>query len=379
MMDEYNKSGSATVLNASGNYFDTVVSSDPTNYITIDNYEEQQINQNYDETSAIIVSSVTGISNSFYDDYNNSSNESMKAAGARSIPQSIRNAENFANDPSSEYYYPQQPKDGMMLRRRKSRELPIPPETIVHGPPDEEPPRTHRKPETMRSISEDTAITKNSKPLQRRSMSHPEKEKANDVGGTDVTRKVPTPKPLSEILERQKKAASIRRKIQCRSTDQMDNSSSLSSSKFISLLRFCLGIESLFYFIFFNFSFHIVRKVKSHHPHNQILEKQDSSKSFDGVIKKVIMNEQLKKIDSQDENKSQSMDERMFVDNSIRKASIATGADGNGDNGDGIFKKISVSEKRLNDKSLRGADNNRDVDDSEVSKSKFVFCLTVAS
>lgn len=80
------------------------------------------------------------------------------------------------------------------------------------------------------------------------------------------------------------------------------------------------------------------------------------------------MNEQLKKIDSQDENKSQSMDERMFVDNSIRKASIATGVDGNGENGDGIFKKISVSEKRLNDKSLRGDDNNRDVDDSEVSK-----------
>lgn len=79
------------------------------------------------------------------------------------------------------------------------------------------------------------------------------------------------------------------------------------------------------------------------------------------------MNEQLKKIDSQDENKSQSMDERMFVDNSIRKASIATGVDGNGENGDGIFKKISVSEKRLNDKSLRSDDNNRDVDDSEVS------------
>lgn len=72
------------------------------------------------------------------------------------------------------------------------------------------------------------------------------------------------------------------------------------------------------------------------------------------------------------------MDERMFVDNSIRKASIATGADGNGDNGDGIFKKISVSEKRLNDKSLRGDNNKRDVDDSEVSKSKFevfVFCI----
>lgn len=120
--------------------------------------------------------------------------------------------------------------------------------------------------------------------------------------------------------------------------------------------------------LFFFFSLYIKSKVKSHHPHNQILEKQDSSKSFDGVIKKVIMNEQLKKIDSQDENKSQSMDERMFVDNSIRKASIATGADGNGENCDGIFKKISVSEKRLNDKSLR---NNKDEDDTEVSQNKF--------
>lgn len=57
------------------------------------------------------------------------------------------------------------------------------------------------------------------------------------------------------------------------------------------------------------------------------------------------MNEQLKKIDSQDENKSQSMDERMFVDNNIRKKSVVD----TDENGESIFKKISVSEKRLNE------------------------------
>lgn len=243
MMDEYNnKNGSATILNvSSGNYFDPVASTDPTTYIPNNqDYDEQKINQNFDETSGIIGAS--GISNPFYEDYNNSSNESMKAAGARSIPQSIRNAENFINsDPSSEYFYQPQTtmQDSMKPRRRKSRELPIPPEMVmVHAPTDEEPNRNHRKPETMRSISEDTAVSKNSKVVPRRSMSHPEKEKAGTDGAStsqDVSRKVPTSKPLAEILERQKKAASIRRKIQCKSTDQMDNSPSLSSSKCVCL------------------------------------------------------------------------------------------------------------------------------------------------
>uniref|UniRef100_A0A336LW29 CSON006247 protein n=1 Tax=Culicoides sonorensis TaxID=179676 RepID=A0A336LW29_CULSO len=322
MVDDYNLSSSATILNTSANYFDNtgvVVPSDTTipsttNYINQD-YDEQK--QNYDESSGMI-----GISNPYYDEYNNSSNESMKGTGGiRSIiPQGIRNAEAFANDPSSEYYYPPQQMDNMKPRRRKSRELPVPPEPIIHAPDDE---ISKRKPETMRSISEDTAPNKNSKPLPRRAMSHPEKDKALEAAGKTVT-----PKPLAEILERQKKSASVRRKIQCRSTDQMDNNS--------------LSLTS----------------IKSHHP--QVLEKQDSSKSFDGVIKKVIMNEQLKKIDSQDENKSQSMDERMFVDNSIRKASVAN----DGDNGDGgIFKKISVSEKRLNEKSVHSEANNQEKDD----------------
>lgn len=248
MMDDYSKSGSATVLNTTGNYFDTVVSSDPTNYITTNQeYDEQQINQNYDETS-VIAGASGGISNPFYDEYNNSSNESVKAAGARSIPQAIRNAESFASDPASDYYYQQQPLDSMKPRRRKSRELPIPPETVVHAPPEEESTRIHRKPETMRSISEDTAMSKNSKVIPRRSMSHPEKDKVVD----DAPRKVPTPKPLAEILERQKKAASIRRKIQCKSTDQMDNSSSLTSSKsaFISNISNIANFSLNFRFLF---------------------------------------------------------------------------------------------------------------------------------
>lgn len=242
MIDDYNShniDGTVAVLNTSSvnysdgnvsvttNVYDTIISSD-NNYISSNNdYEEQIINQNYDEAS-----NISGINNSvgsvFYDDYNNdSSNESMRV-----VPQSIKSAENFMNDPSSEYFYQDdymRSKDTRQ-RRRKSRELPAPP-----APPEPYASTSiedvvKRKPETMRSISEDTTVNKSIKNLPRRSMSHPEKEKVEGIN------KTPTPKPLAEILERQKKTASVRRKTPYKSTDQMDNSSSLSPSKYIVLL-----------------------------------------------------------------------------------------------------------------------------------------------
>jgi hypothetical protein len=87
----------------------------------------------------------------------------------------VRSTESFLNDSSPEYfhhpeeYIRQVKKD--RTRRRKSRELPPDPEIVISSN-DEEP---RRKPETMRSISEDTG-SKLSRPMARRSFSHPEKE-----------------------------------------------------------------------------------------------------------------------------------------------------------------------------------------------------------
>lgn len=232
MIDSHNIDGSAAVLNTSSvnysdgnisvttNVYDTIIPSD-SNYISSNNdYEEQIINQNYDEASNVscINNSVGSV---FYDDFNNDgSNESM-----RMVPQSIKSAENFMNDPSSEYFYQDdymRSKDTRQ-RRRKSRELPAPPGPYASSSNEEV---VKRKPETMRSISEDTTVNKSNKNLPRRSMSHPEKDKAEGINKTS------TPKPLAEILERQKKTASVRRKTPYKSTDQMDNSSSLSPSKY---------------------------------------------------------------------------------------------------------------------------------------------------
>lgn len=82
---------------------------------------------------------------------------------------------NYVTETTSEYkyqsdeYMPPGRKD--RPRRRRSRELPEKEfETVVNY---EEP--RYRKPEQMRSISEETA-SKPIKPVARRSMSHPEKE-----------------------------------------------------------------------------------------------------------------------------------------------------------------------------------------------------------
>lgn len=85
----------------------------------------------------------------------------------------LKATEVFVNESPPEYFHPD---DYIRIRktqrRRKSRELPIEPEIIVSSNEDEPP---KRKPEAMRSISEDSS-PRVVKPVTRRSMSHPEKE-----------------------------------------------------------------------------------------------------------------------------------------------------------------------------------------------------------
>lgn len=90
------------------------------------------------------------------------------------IGHNVRSAESFLNDTVPEYNHPD---DGFRhsrkdrTRRRRSREII---ESEIHASSNEDEPR--RKPETMRSISEDIPPKSNSKPVTRRSLSHPERE-----------------------------------------------------------------------------------------------------------------------------------------------------------------------------------------------------------
>lgn len=91
----------------------------------------------------------------------------------------IKSAESFLNDSSPEYFCPEDylkqagGSKKERLRRRKSRDLPTEPEAVASSNEDEP---VKRKPETMRSISEDSPGNKAIKPTPRRSLSHPEKD-----------------------------------------------------------------------------------------------------------------------------------------------------------------------------------------------------------
>lgn len=90
------------------------------------------------------------------------------------VGHNVRSAESFLNDTLPEYNHPDEGfrssrKD--RTRRRRSREII---ESEIHASSNEDEPR--RKPETMRSISEDIPPKSNSKPVTRRSLSHPERE-----------------------------------------------------------------------------------------------------------------------------------------------------------------------------------------------------------
>lgn len=93
----------------------------------------------------------------------------------------IRSAESFLNDSLPEYSHPDEPARYSRKerpRRRRSRELT---ENEMFASSNDDEPK--RKPETMRSISEDVPC-RNVKPITRRSLSHPEKE--TQVGICDI-------------------------------------------------------------------------------------------------------------------------------------------------------------------------------------------------
>ncbi|XP_053666608.1 uncharacterized protein LOC128715721 [Anopheles marshallii] len=62
-----------------------------------------------------------------------------------------------------------------------------------------------RKPETMRSISEEAPAAKPPKPVTRRSLSHPEKDTQVYSSKKLDSTKIPSPKPLTELQDRQHK------------------------------------------------------------------------------------------------------------------------------------------------------------------------------
>lgn len=94
----------------------------------------------------------------------------------------VRSVENFVNHTPPDYLITEDNYRGTRKeyrqRRRKSRELPdtefknITPITITTETEDD----NKRKPEAMRSISEDSGVKPIAKPLTRRSLSHPEKD-----------------------------------------------------------------------------------------------------------------------------------------------------------------------------------------------------------
>lgn len=138
------------------------------------------------------------------------------------VNHTVRSAESFLNDSSPEYFHPEEyiravRKD--RTRRRRSKEF-IEPEVIISSNDDEP---AKRKPEQMRSISEDTG-SRIIKPVTRRSLSHPE----NNTNLRKNDTKIPSPKPLAEMLERQKKDKQSKlpspRRRTYKSTDHVDTS-----------------------------------------------------------------------------------------------------------------------------------------------------------
>lgn len=177
------------------------------------------------------------------------------------IASSVKSAENFMNpESSSEYYTPDEyikQAQKNRNRRRKSRELPADPEVVVSSNDDES--RKH-KPETMRSVSEDSS-PRTMKVVPRRSFSQPEKETQKKI----ELAKIPSPKSLSE---KTKPPSPVKPE-----TDIVDNPGP--------------------------------RKPVYKFP--KMLEMRGDSKSFDAVVRHLIKN------DNKDgDDKSQSMDDNLF-------------------------------------------------------------------
>lgn len=177
------------------------------------------------------------------------------------IQAGVKSAESFLNDSSTEYYTPDEyikQAQKNRNRRRKSRELPADPEVIVVTSTDGDS-RKH-KPETMRSVSEDSS-PRTMKVVPRRSFSQPEKETPKKAEPT----KIPSPKPLGD---KNKPQPSFKAE-----GDTVDKA--------------------------------VPRKPVYKFP--KMLEMRGDSKSFDAVVRQLIKN------DNKDgDDKSQSMDDNLF-------------------------------------------------------------------
>lgn len=178
------------------------------------------------------------------------------------INTSVKSADGFPNDSSSDYYTPDEyikQAQKNRNRRRKSRELPADPEVIISSTDDES--RKH-KPETMRSVSEDSS-PRILKVVPRRSFSQPEKETQRKIEAS----KIPSPKLLED---KTKPSSSVKAEV-----DAVDKA--------------------------------VPRKPVYKFP--KMLEMRGDSKSFDAVVRQLIKNE-----DKDGDDKSQSMDDNLFSD-----------------------------------------------------------------
>ena len=222
------------------------------------NYNEQESYQAYENIQQIIDASSGGIhqyaaeQTAQFPDTNRYEFDMSQGQPVRSI---------MNQESSSEYYTPDEyikQAQKNRNRRRKSRELPADPEVAVSSTDDES--RKH-KPETMRSVSEDSS-PRTMKVLPRRSFSQPEKETHKKI----ELSKIPSPKSL---CEKDKPPSPVKAE-----PDTVDKAGP--------------------------------RKPVYKFP--KMLEMRGDSKSFDAVVRHLIKSDNNKEGD----DKSQSMDDNLF-------------------------------------------------------------------
>lgn len=240
----------------------TFAEADENNYNEFENYQAYEtIQQTVDVGSGGILHYAAEQTAQFHDTNRYEFEVSQAQAVRNKITSAVKSAENFMNqDSSSEYYTPDEyikQAQKNRNRRRKSRELPADPEVAVSSTDDES--RKH-KPETMRSVSEDSS-PRTMKVLPRRSFSQPEKDSQRKI----ELSKAPSPKSLTEKNKPQSPVKS--------ETDTVDKAGP--------------------------------RKPVYKFP--KMLEMRGDSKSFDAVVRHLIKND-----NKEGDDKSQSMDDNLF-------------------------------------------------------------------
>lgn len=204
--------------------------------------------------------------------YDGNVNQQLKNKAGKSV-------ESFVHDQSQETYFTPDEyiKNAQKNRnrRRKSRELPTEPEVIICKTVEEV---KRPKPETMRSVSEDSS-PKLAKVVPRRSMSHPEKETLPIK--VELT-PIPSPKPLMEMTDRLRKAfrPSSPRRITGNDDQEVPEKVEVDAAQ---------------------------EPKKPVWKFQKMLEMRGDSKSFDAVVRNMI------KTDKEGEV-SQSMDDTLFSD-----------------------------------------------------------------